>query len=158
MDNCAQVGNNNSCTIQQQANAISRNVADAQQLKALVAQDSQSQPEPPGPWSYLVYNTANAVGVDVGLKVKTAPSLDGLQVGSVASRALVWADCYVLNSFNPERGSDVDVGPKWLRIRWPTNSAGTTFASSSPTDTFTQYVYAEYTLSFTHNGEIPACA
>lgn len=157
--NCAQVGgSNNSCTVQQQADEVTKNAADAEQLKKLVAGFSQDPPQPPGPWSFLVYNTRVATGQDVGLKVKSAPSADGVQVGTATSRSLIWADCYVINSYNPEAHSDVDVGPKWFKIHWPSNSPGTNFTISSPTDPHLEYVYAGYGLPFKHNGAIPACS
>ncbi len=155
---CLQVGgNNNSCTVQQQADEVSRNTADAAQLKQLVEGFSQDPPQPPGPWPFLVYNTRVASGQDVGLKVKSAPAADGLPIGTATSRSLVWADCYVVNDYNPEEHSDVDVGPKWLRIHWPSSFPSTDIAMSSPTNRYLGYVYAGYGLPFKHNGSIPAC-
>ena len=84
------------------------------------------------PWSFLVYDTTDANGVDIGLKVKSAPAPEGAQVGSARSRSLVLAECYVMNQYDPGRGSDVDVGPKWLRIHWPVNIPGREYASPHP--------------------------
>lgn len=151
-----QIGDKNSCTIQQQADQASKGET-PQQIKDHVARLPQERPTPPGPWPFLVYNTLLPSGAEYGLKVKTAPSVTGQQVGSASSGSVVWADCYVFNSFNPEVGTDADVGPKWLRIHWPANAPGTAFALSSPTDSFLAYVYAGYTLPFTHNGQIPIC-
>lgn len=155
---CAQVGNNNTCSLQQQAVEIGQEAKDDQQLKELVARNSQNPPTPPGPWPFLVYNTADRLtGDEIGLKVKAAPSVEGMQTGSVASQSLVWADCLVINEFNPVLESSADVGPRWLLIHWPTNLPGSTFMKPSPNDPFLQYVYAGYTLPFTHNGQIPLC-
>lgn len=158
--NCAQNGNNNSCTvpqIQQQA-AEFRN-GNPQQQKANIAKISLAPPVPPGPWPYFIYNTVNSgTGQDVGLKVKRAPSVGGEQIGSTPPGSIVWADCLVVNDYDPEVGSDVDVGPRWLRIHWPTDTPSTAYNTSSRQAPFLEYVYAGYALPFTHNGNIPRCS
>lgn len=155
---CIQAGSTNpQCTIQQQADEATKNSADAQHLKDLVHSFSEGAPQGPAPWSFLVYNTKDQTGAEVGLKVKAQPIAAGMQIGSARGRSLVWAECYVMNTYDPEKGSDVDVGPKWLRITWPTEGHSTGFSESSPEDRFRGYVYAGYALPFNHNGSIPAC-
>lgn len=147
------------CTVQQQADEIAREANNRQQLIDRIAKRSQAAPGGAGPWPYFVYDTVNvAMRQDIGLKVKMVPSLEGQQVGSAAPGSLVWADCYVINNFNPVVGDRDDVGPKWLRIHWPTGNLSTSYALSSPGAPFLEYVYAGYTLPFTHNGEIPKCS
>lgn len=84
--------------------------------------------------------------------------MSGEQVGSTPPGSPVWADCFVMNDYNPEVGSSVDVGPKWLRIHWPIDTPATMYNRSSPQAPFLEYVYAGYTLPFTHNGNIPQCS
>jgi hypothetical protein len=158
--NCVQNGNNNSCTVQQiQQQAGELRNGNPQQQKNDIAKISQAEPKVPGPWPYFVYNTVNTgTGQDVGLKVKKAPSVRGEQVGSTPPGSLVWADCLVVNDYDPEVGSDVDVGPKWLRIHWPVDTPNTAYSTSSPQALFLEYVYAGYALPFTHNGNIPQCS
>jgi hypothetical protein len=154
---CAIVGNNNSCSVQQRADEVTRGTTSPEQIKRNVAQFSQNPPAPPGPWPFLIYDTVNVeTGQNVGLSVKAQP-LPGRQMGSTPASSIVWAECYVLNTYDPEQGNSVDVGPRWLKIKWPTNTPGTAYARSSPTDRFTGYVYAGYALPFTHNGSIPRC-
>jgi hypothetical protein len=156
---CTQVGNNNKCTIQRQADELSRSTTSPQLLKEHIAKFSQAPPKDSGPWPYFVFDTVNiATGQDVGLKVKRAPSVEGEQVGSAPPGSLLWADCYVMNDYDPEVDNSVDVGPKWLRIHWPTDTTATTYNRSSPQSPFLEYVYAGYALPFTHNGNIPRCS
>lgn len=152
---CAQVGNDNTCIVQQRADELSQNTGNPQQLKDQVSKISQAPAKGPGPWPYLVYNPD--AGEDIGLRVKVAPSVEGQQVGSAATGSLLWADCYVMNNYNPMAGTPADVGPKWLRIHWPSEHPTTQYNSSSPNAPFLGWVYAGYELPFTHNGGIPRC-
>src|SRR4051794_25014630 len=155
---CVQVGSTNpQCSVEQQADEASKNAADAAHLKKLVESFSAADPQGAPPWSFLVYNTRDQAGNEIGLKVRSGPELASTQIGSARGRALIWGECFVLSDFNPEAGSDVDVGPRWLRIRWPTSAPSTTFAESSPTDPAIGYVYAGYALPFNHNWNIPQC-
>jgi hypothetical protein len=157
---CIVTGSNNTCGIAERAEEVATNAPSPQQLKERVAAFSQSPPEAPGPWPYLVYNTFNeASGTDFGLSVKATPDGPGGQIGSTASGGIVYGECIATSMYDPEQGrADVDFGPHWLRIRWPSNTPETEFAASSPSDPFQGYVYLGYVLPFTHNGEIPACA
>lgn len=155
---CAIVGTGNICTIEEQASDASKAANDADQLKKFLARGATASPQPPGPWPFMIYHTTTPSGVDIGLKVKSSPQQDGVQVGSVAARSLVWADCFVQNTYNPETGSDVDVGPKWLRIHWPSDTPGATYLNSTPSDRYEEYIYAGYALPFQQNGDIPKCS
>jgi hypothetical protein len=156
---CIQSGSTNpQCTIEQQVDEASKNAADARHLEQLVESFSKDDPVGPAPWSFLVYNTKDQAGNEIGLKVKAEPTMEGAQIGSARGRSLVWGECYASSSYNPEVGSDVDVGPKWLRVRWPTSTPSSAFADSSPYDAVHGYVYAGYALPFKHDGTIPDCS
>ena len=155
---CVNVGTGNTCTIEREADELSKNAADAQQLREALAAVSQSPPQGAGPWPFMAYDTRDGAGNDIGLKINAAPTLAGTQIGSARGRSLLWADCYVMNDFKPvPDGSRNDVGPKWLRVHWPTGEPGSGFRDASATDQFTGYAYAGYALPFYHNGEIPPC-
>jgi hypothetical protein len=155
---CIQTGGTNpTCTVEQQIDEATKNSSDAKRLKDLVESFSIREPQGPAPWSYLIYNTKDSTGREVGLKVKSKPTLDGQQIGSISGRSIAWAECHIVNDFNPEQGSDVDLGPKWLRIYWPSHSPTTSFLTSSKSDSSRGYVYAGYALPFNHNGNIPSC-
>lgn len=125
-------------------------------LRERVHNFSNQEPTLPGPWPYLIYNT-DAGGVS-GLKIKQGPGLGDPQLGSSATYDVVWAECLTVNQFTPPTRPEVNVGPVWLRIRWPNNRAGvTTFFSSSKSDPFVAYAYAGYALPYGHNGDIPPC-
>jgi hypothetical protein len=155
---CIDVGTGNSCTIEQQADELSKNAADAAQLQAAVAAVSQHPPQGAGPWPFMVYDTRDGAGNDIGLKIKAEPTPAGVQIGSARGRSLLWVDCYVLNNFKPvPDGSRNDVGPRWLRVHWPTGEPGSDFRDAVATDPFMGYAYAGYALPFYHNGAIPLC-
>jgi hypothetical protein len=126
-------------------------------VREAVAKLSQDPPQGPPPWSFLVYDTRDATGTEIGLKIKAEPTFAGPQIGSARASSILWADCYVLSDYNPGNGSRNDVGPKWLRVHWPTNVPGSTFIDALRTDQFTGYAYAGYALPFNHNGDIPFC-
>jgi hypothetical protein len=141
-------------------------------MKEFIAGFSKNPPQQSGPWPFFVYDTivtqedmgrlANAtpadIGKDFGLHVRTTPTERAQYVGTVNLGSVVWADCYLTNNYDPGPPPSDDVGGKWLRIQWPTNLDTTAPGLSSPTDPFREYVYAGYTLPFTHNGKIPSCA
>jgi hypothetical protein len=154
---CAQLGDNNSCVVQEQAKEISLGGGTVQQLKNRIAEISQAPPKGTGPWPYYVYNTPSESEQDRGLKVKMAPSLEGKQVGSVSAGSLVWADCYIVNSYTPFVEELANVGPKWLQIHWPTDTPTITYNTSAPDAPNLEWTYAGYTIPFTHNGRIPKC-
>jgi hypothetical protein len=155
---CINLGTGNTCEITQAADEVSKNAADAAQLREAVARVSQGLPQGRPPWPFIVYDTRDGAGNDIGLKIKAEPSMGGAQIGSARGRSILWADCYVMNNFNPVSGrTRNDVGPKWLRIHWPTSEPGTSFRDASATDNFTGYAYAGYTLPFKHNGSISVC-
>jgi hypothetical protein len=168
---CEQSGTYNSCEIQQWADRVPRGET-SQQMKEFIAGFSKNPPQQSGPWPFFVYDTivtqedmgrlANAtpadIGKDFGLHVRTTPTERAQYVGTVNLGSVVWADCYLTNNYDPGPPPSDDVGGKWLRIQWPTNLDTTAPGLSSPTDPFREYVYAGYTLPFTHNGKIPSCA
>ncbi len=165
---CVQTGRYDSCGIQQLADQIPKDEA-PRQMKERIERFSRASPRPPGPWPFFVYDTIiNAqdigvykwatsadIGKDDGVKVKLMPTGAGRQLGTVYTGSVIWADCYVLNSFHPNVPTDDDVGARWLRIHWPANTP--TVTRSLPTDPVSAYVYAGYTLPFTHDGTIPVC-
>ena len=138
----------------------------SQQMKECIATFSKGSPQQPGPWPFFVYDTIVTpedvrLGLfppvdlyqDIGVKVRTTSTSEAQNgVGTVKLGSVVWADCYVHSAFHPIVPPSDDVGPTWLRIHWDSTSA-----FSSPTDPVEAYVYAGYTLPFTHNGKIPTC-
>lgn len=153
---CSQVGRDELvCNVTQELQGISDQDPNEENFKAKLKGISQGPPSPSGPWPYAVFNTIDSHGIDIGLKVRAGPELRDSQVGSASRRAIVWAECVVTNTFDPE--PDTGIGPTWLRIHWPNNSPTTQYFQSSPTDIFRAYVYAGYVLPFKHNGDIPRC-
>jgi hypothetical protein len=168
---CAHTGAYISC-IQQLAKQIPDNQT-PQQIKDRIATFSQNPPQSPGPWPFFVYDTIVTpdevdlgaflpadLHQDKGVIVRTTSTSDTQQIGTVYSysKSIVWADCYVPEGYHPQKLSkNDDVGGKWLRIHWPTNLPTTASALSSPTDPIEAYIYAGFTLPFTHNGKIPTC-
>jgi len=143
----------------------------SRRIKECIARFSTDLPRQPGPWPFFVYDTTitpNDLGVipgltpaevgnDDGVGVRTTPGPTAGHFRRVLTGTIIWADCYV-NSYQPPAPLDDNVGPKWLRIHWSTNTPGQDTGYSSPTDPFVAYVYAGYTLPFAHNGQIPSCA
>lgn len=154
---CVQRGDNNLCVFQERADEISRGAGTVQQLKDRIAKISQVPPKGAGPWPYYVFNTPSESEQDRGLRVKMAPSLEGSQVGSISAGSPVWADCYLVNSYAPLVDKSANVGPRWLRIHWPTGTQATTYGISTPDAPNLEWIYAGYAIPFTHNGRIPRC-
>ncbi|MGH3571635.1 MAG: helix-turn-helix domain-containing protein [Pseudonocardiaceae bacterium] len=169
---CEQNGSYDPCRIQQLADQIPK-AETAPQMKERIAEFSQGPPRSSGPWPFFIYDTIitkDDIGVvegakpadireDWGVLVRTTPVKIGQKEGTMYLKAVVWADCYVSNTFHPGVPKNDDVGAKWLRIHyWPTGPLPTDPALSSPTEPFIGYVYAGYALPFTHNGQIPSCA
>ena len=170
---CEQSGPYNSCQIQQLAGQVLKDNTTPQQMKEDIARFSHYSAPLSGPWPFFIYDTIitpediglvegatlATIGQDAGVRVWTIPAKSGRQpIGRASLGSIVWVDCYVENDFHPQVPQDDDVGARWLRIRWPTTFISTEFVRSSlPTDQFVGYVYAGYTLPFTHNGKIPTC-
>jgi hypothetical protein len=123
--------------------------SDHEEVRALAAEFSDVEPTGEGPWPFWV-----VVSPD-GLQVRSTGTQEGDQVGSVTNGSTVWADCVATTEFDP--GAQSNVGPSWLRIRWPSDEPGTTFANSTPTAPFSAFVYRGYVVPAGHNGAIPAC-
>jgi hypothetical protein len=124
--------------------------SNANEIRALAEDYADVEPSGDGPWPFWVLVSPD------GLKVRTSGDDDGEQIGTAANENTVWADCLVETDFNPP--SRNDVGPMWLRIRWPNDGVGTSdFLNSGPSDPHRGYVYLGYTVPAGHNGGIPSC-
>ena len=120
------------------------------QIRQEVASVSTNNPPGTGPWPYIVLGTA-----DLGLRVLSKGEADGIQIGSAANRSFLWAECIQETSYTPD--SVVDVGPRWLRVKWPNKDSTVVFLPSAPSDRFRGFVYSGYTQPYGHNGKIPKC-
>jgi len=153
---CGQVGRDNIvCIVEQKLQAANEQDPNDDEFKARTQGISQGPPSSSGPWAYVVFNTIDSRGIDIGLKVRAGPEQFDPQVGSASRRSIVWAECVTTSTFDPE--PDTGIGPTWVKIYWPSNTPTTQYFQSSPKDSFRAYVYAGYALPFTHNGNIPRC-
>jgi hypothetical protein len=124
--------------------------SNAGEIRALAEDYADVEPSGDGPWPYWVLVSPD------GLKVRTSGDHDGKQIGTAANENTVWAECRIETDFDPP--SRNDVGPIWLRIRWPNEEVGTSqFFNSEPNAPHRGYVYLGYTVPAGHNGAIPPC-
>lgn len=123
------------------------------ELKDLVAKFRDAEPIGEGPWPFYVHVN------HIGLKVRTSGDVDGQQIGTAHNATTLWVECRLRTDFTPDRGDIVeDVGPRWLRVKWPHNQPGVIEPyTSSPDDPYVGYVYEAYAFPAGHNGEIRAC-
>ena len=121
-----------------------------QELERVTRKFVDIEPSGDGPWPFYV--SVN----ELGLMVRTTGTMDGRQIGTAGNGATLWVECQERTDFTPP--AIEDVGPVWLRVRWPNNEPDvpTTF-NSSPSDRYTGYVYKAYAFPAGHNGHIPNC-
>ena len=103
-------------------------------------------PPADGPAPFRVVDTQ-----DLGLKVRTTPTTQGVQIGSAANATTLWVDCAATTDFDPVTTDGV--GPRWLRVHWP----ATTFHNSDPESPDQGWVYAGLTVPAGHNGQVREC-
>jgi hypothetical protein len=106
-----------------------------------------------GPWPYIVVNTG-----DQGLYARSTDDIDSERLGAAANRSIVWVDCVSTSDFTPPVADPSNVGPTWLKIRWPNDRQSSQFFSSEPTNASHAYVYSGFAIPLGHSRQIPACA
>lgn len=122
-----------------------------ERLEEAAAEFAEVDPSGDAPWPFLV-----GVG-ELGLIVRTSGDMDGRQIGTAGNGATLWVDCRQRTDFTPLNAIE-DVGPLWLRVRWPNNRPDVTDTfNSQPSDSYTGYVYEAYAFPAGHNGRIPDC-
>ena len=156
---CDQVSGNSTCVAQlnqvvQQAQAASAN---DDEFRQTLAKSATSAPTGPGPWPFVVVDTLEPNGTDVGLFARTSDEVLGTRLGVALHHSIVWATCGATNDFTPIDLPDADdVGPKWLKVHWkPTTPQAN--STSEPTDQEFAWMYRGYLVPLNHNGNIPAC-
>jgi hypothetical protein len=107
-------------------------------------------PQPPGPWQFVVVHDEG-----MGLKVRTSPHRDGLQIGYAEHHVPVWVDCVLKSDFNPEPGSAA--GAHWYRIHWPSDTPSASPLQSQPADPPIGWAYSRYLAPVGTNGDVPTC-
>jgi hypothetical protein len=120
------------------------------------AQLRRANTQTSGPWPFMVLHT-DASPAEKGLKVRNSPVLVGHQIGTANNRQTLWVECEARTGFDPERGTDRDVGDRWLEIHWPATVPGKDVRNSSVGDPVQGWVYAGYAFPNGHNGTVPAC-
>lgn len=113
------------------------------------------EPTGAGPWSMIVTAGGDAPE-PLGLKVRSSPTADGIQIGSVPDRMFVVAVCRIDSGFDPFPGL-YDHGSVWFGIRWPTLEPGTGFLNSTRTDPYIGYVWSGAVVPQGTNGNFPGC-
>lgn len=156
---CAQFGDNNTCLVQLQEDVekTSEETATDEQFKIALAKKSTDEPVEPGPWPYVVVDTVEK-GLDLGLWARSTNDVKGDHVGIALNHNIVWADCVAASSYSPVEGTPNDVGPKWLRVRWPNDQLSERLMHSNPSNDKRAWMYLGYTVPMYHNGNILACA
>jgi hypothetical protein len=124
-------------------------ISDEQIKQAL--QKTAAQPAGNGPWQYVVLDT-EAYG---GLKVRSGPTRNDVQIGSAGNRAILWAECQMTSDFDPDR--TLPTGPVWVRIHWPNATPTKEFFNSQPADPVVGWVHRGYAYPAGHDGKIPTC-
>lgn len=119
-------------------------------VRAAAATYATTPPPVGGPAPYRVVDTQ-----ELGLKVRTTPDVDGVQIGSAANATTLWVDCVAITRFDPVVTDNVDA--RWLRVRWPTTTPGTAFHNSDPGSPQRGWVYAGLTVPAGHDGKISTC-
>lgn len=122
----------------------------AAQIRKSAEQYAEVNPDGTGPWPFVVVADPN-----LGLKVRTTGTTDGVQVGTAAYNTSVWVECRKDTGFNPAPGDPN--GAMWYRVKWPSEQSTSRFYNSSPGDRFDQWVYGGLIVPIGQNGKVPAC-
>jgi len=145
--------NNGNTTYNSYVQQYLQEIPDAANEKAVreaAAKYATVSPSGAGPWPFV--SIANR---DLGLKVRSTPYMDGVQIGSIATGAPAWAICRLSTGFNPQPGDPN--GDTWFKIKWPRNAQTKEFDNSSPSDEFYGWVYGGLIVPLGHSGGIPTC-
>lgn len=118
-----------------------------QELIADAEEDRNSPPLGNGPWPFAVVRDQN-----IGLKVRTTNTAEGMQIGGLAHLHTAWAVCKQRSGFDPE-----GLGDLWYKIKWDNQQRSTAFFESETGATDTGWVISSYLVPVNHNGNIPDC-
>jgi hypothetical protein len=121
------------------------------ELRNLVDEFAEVDAIGDGPWPFYVKVN------QLGLKVRTSGDANGQQIGTSPNTETLWVECRRRTDFTPDDVVE-NVGPRWLRVRWPNNQSNVIDPYiSSASDPYTGYVYEAYAFPAGHNGRIPSC-
>lgn len=152
---CGQLNNGSTCVIQLRNNlsALSQSADTDKTLKAELAKKATAPPAGAGPWPFVVVDS----GID-GLYPRSTNELYADRLGIARNRSIVWAECVATSHFTPLDLDPVNnVGPRWLRVRWKTDTPSQPSFDSDPSDTKRVWMYFGFLVPLEHNGQIPAC-
>lgn len=156
--NCAEVGDNSTCTVEQakeNLDEVKAMASDDTELRARLRGQpgASTSPNGIGPWPFVVVDTG-----DLGLYARTTNLAQAVRVGTAANWSTVWADCIAETGFTPpDVTGETAVGPKWLQVRWKHLSDSGARGHSEPTETQRAWMYRGATEPLQHNGDIPRC-
>lgn len=155
-ENSVAQGENSSITnnyyqaVQDFAGALPPNAGESQ-IREAAKKYANVTPQGVGPWPFVVI-----ADPQLGMKVRTTGDVNGVQIGSAAHNAAVWADCRRDTGFNPQPGDPN--GAVWYRIKWPSVRPSTEFLNSSPGDQYNGWAYGGLVVPIGQNGLLPMCS
>lgn len=110
-----------------------------------------TDPQGDGPWAFNVL-----FDNDEGIFIRNVPEMaGGHRIGYATSGSVVWVDCVVTSTFDPEPG--LGHGPIWYRVRWPNTALSEEAFVSDPNHPPQGYAWSFYLRPNGTNGDVPQC-